>query len=352
MQLTQTIGNLWNRARGRHFLELVKFVEIQVMGRNASTYCYHHPSHVLIELTTRCNLRCQWCNQNDPEWQKVYGHKDFDLAKFEKVVSELEGSKVLLLYNIGEPLLFKRIYEAIRIARRFIPEVRITTNATLLTTRAGRELEDAGLTQLNVSIDSPDAELMERIRTGVCMKTVEENLLNFCNTTSIPVHIWTVISDANLDSLHRLPDWAARFPSVKSIVFQLQNGVETGESIGLPPVQSEQRFRELQKAVNARCDALGISSNISSLPYYLPGFHKREAKGICKAPFTQLVSINVDGHLSPCCSYATMNLGNVVENGFKATWNGEQMRAWRKDMLEQKYCSYCSEWCGFKQHSN
>ena len=160
------IGDLYTRAKGRHFLELVKFLEIEIFGRYASTYCYHHPSHVAIELTTRCNLRCKWCNQSDPEWQKLHGHQDFQHELFEKVVADLKGSKVLLLYNIGEPLLFKHLYEAIRIARKYIPEVRITTNAMLLDRDKAICLEQAGLTQLNVSIDSPDADLFERIRTG------------------------------------------------------------------------------------------------------------------------------------------------------------------------------------------
>jgi MoaA/NifB/PqqE/SkfB family radical SAM enzyme len=349
--LFKYLRGLFQRACGRHLGELLKFLEIELLGRHASTYCYHHPSHALIELTTRCNLRCQWCNQSDPEWQKAHGHIDMPFDRFETIVAQLAGSRVLLLYNIGEPLLYKRLYDAIQVGRRYIPEVRITTNAMLLDEAAARNLESAGLTQLNISIDSPDAEIMERIRPGSDLAKIEANIQRFGEVCTIPVHIWCVISDANAESLANLPEWAARFPVVRNLYFQLQNGVATGEALGLPPLRSEDAFRRLQTVVARRCSELRLSTNIESLPWYPEGFHQRQAKGICKAPFTQLVAVNVEGKLAPCCSFATHSLGDVVELGFKAVWNGAAMRAWRKDMLDQRYCAYCSEWCGYRQNN-
>lgn len=349
MNLFKSLKRLVDRARGRYPLELLKHLELEVMGKHASTYCYHHPSHALIELTTRCNLRCQWCNQNDEDWQKEYGHNDMPFELFDRIVRDLEGSRVLLLYNIGEPLLYKRIYDAIRTARRYIPEVRITSNAMLLDAKAARRLEEAGLTRLNVSIDSPDHDLMGRIRSGSNLKTIEENIRGFGEVCTIPIEIWSVISDANVESLERLPDWASQFSAIKSIYFQLQNGVENGQELGLPPLGSEARFRGLQAVVGKRCRELQLKTNIEFLPYYPKGFQERQAVGICKAPFTQLVAISVEGKLAPCCSYGTLSLGDVGRDGFSACWNGAEMRAWREDMLNQHYCAYCSEWCGYRQ---
>ena len=340
-----------NRVRGRNPLEVLKHVEIETLGRYASTYCLHHPSHVLIELTTRCNLRCGYCNQSNPVWQKLFGHKDMPFEQFERIVKELKGSRVLLLYNIGEPLLYKRIYDAIRIARKYIPEVRITSNGELWTPEKARMLEEAGLTQMNLSIDAPDAEVMQRNR-GVELAKLEKNLREFGEACNIPVHIWSVINDVDADALLEFPDWASQFPAIKSLYFQLQNGVENAEESDLPIMISREKFLSLKQRIVNRCEELGLETNLRGVPFYPPGFEKRQAMGICKAPFTQLVAINVEGHLAPCCSYATHNLGDVDENGFRAVWNGEKMRAWRKDMLEQRYCEYCSEWCGFKQHED
>lgn len=347
MSLHQYLHNLFTRSQNRHFLELVKFAEIEILGRYASTYCYHHPSHVLIELTTRCNLRCKWCNQSNPAWQEKFGNRDMPFHLFEKIIPQLQGSRVILLYNIGEPLLYKNLYDAIHLARQYIPEVRITSNTTLLTEDKAVKLERAGLTRLNISIDSPRPEFMKRIR-GVDLNQVEEKLTMFGEACSIPVETWTVISQANLEDLEHLPAWASKFPAIKSIYFQLQNGVAQGDIIGLPTLNSEKKFRDLQKIVGERCEKLGLKTNIRSLPYYPAGFHQKSAAGICKAPFTQLVAINVHGQLAPCCSYATVGLGDVGRDGFIKVWNGPQMRAWRRNMLKQQYCAYCSEWCGYQ----
>ena len=349
MGILRSLRNWKQRAANRHPLEVLKHVELTVLGRNASTHCRHHPSHVLIELTTRCNLRCRWCNQSDPKWQKQYGKKDMPFELFEKIVKDLKGSRVLLLYNIGESLMYPRILDAIRVARQVVPEVRRTSNGLLLTADWARDLEQAGLTQLNVSVDSPEPALMKRIRAAD-LDAIERNLMEFGAACEIPVVLWSVISGVNAESLKELPNWAARVPAVKELYFQLQNGVDGGEAVGLPALRDEDRFRRLQEDVSRRCSELGLKTNIASLPFYAPGFHEKAASGICKAPFTQLVAINVDGQLAPCCSYATKALGDVGQDGFAATWNGSDMKDWRQRMLDQRYPSYCSEWCGYKEH--
>ncbi len=346
--LLTPIQNILTRIKGRNPLELLKFAEIELLGRHASTYCLHHPSHMQIELTTRCNLRCGYCNQSDKAWQKAYGHQDMPFEMLEKILPQLKGSRVLLLYNIGEPLLYKRIFDAIKLAKQYIPEVRLTSNGLLWTREIAEKLEEAGLTQLNVSIDSPDPEVMQRNR-GADLKKIEENLRLFGDACRIPVETWSVINNIDADSLEQLPDWASQFPAIKSLYFQLQNGVDSCNEAGIPALISEKRFRQLQKKVSQRCEELGLNTNINALPFYLEGYHERAAEGICKAPFTQLTVINVEGQLTPCCSYGTYGLGNVVEKGFRNVWNGQAMRSWRNDMLNQNYCAYCSNWCGYKE---
>lgn len=341
--------NIRTRTQKRHFFELVKFLELELLKKHATTFCYHHPSHVLVELTTRCNLRCRWCNQSKPEWRKIHGNRDMPFENFSKIIPQLKGSRKILLYNIGEPLLYKELTEAISLAKKYIPEVAITTNGLLLNADIAVKLENAGLTSLNISIDSPDRDVMKRIR-GVDLEIIADNLIEFGNACNIPVETWTVISQANAGTLKYLPEWAKQIPAIKSMYFQLQNGVEGGKKAGLPPLSSKKQFSSLQREIAGECCRLGLKTNIEALPFYPDGFQKKMARGICKAPFTQLISINVKGELLPCCSFPTYGLGNVVEKGFKTVWNGPDMRKWRKDMLEQKYCSYCSEWCGYKEY--
>ncbi len=342
---------LWRRTRTRKFLELVKYLELKIFKKHASTYCYHTPSHVQLELTTRCNLRCKWCNQASPEWQKQYGHKDMPYEKFEEIIVQLKGTKRLLLYNIGEPLLYKRIYDAIALAKKYIPEVRLTSNGILLTATAAKRLEQAGLDMLHISIDSPDPVYMQNIR-GADLKVIEDNIHTFAEVCNIPVEIWVVVSEQTLETLKDMPKWASQFKAITRIRFQLQKGMHTVADTGFNPLQSLEVYQDFQRVIDAECKRLGIASNIYELPFYREGYHQQQTRGICQAPFTQLVAISVRGEINPCCTYDSCDLGNIFENGFKSVWNGPQMRAWREDMLQQRYCQYCSNWCGFKKHDN
>jgi len=342
---------LWGsltRAKNRHVAELLKYIEIKLLGRHASTRCRFQPSHVLIELTTRCNLRCQWCNQNDPVWQHAYGHEDMPFAMFESIVSQLKGTRILLLYNIGEPLLYPRIIDAVRVARRYVPEVRLTSNGLLWTPRIARDIRAAGLTQLNISVDSPDPALMQRIR-GADLATIERNIRDIGSACDLPIEIWTVITTDNHRSLLDLPQWAAQFPAIKSLRFQLQKGTHSVDRTGLDPLTDRAGFERFRESLIAACARYGLASNSASLPFYLDGFAQRQAQGICQASFNQLVAVNVRGEMAPCCTYGTFSVGSVARDGFRQVWNGPGMIAWREDMLNQRYGSYCSNWCGYRQ---
>src|SRR5512137_1763064 len=68
------------------------------------------PLGVMISLTNRCNLSCEFCPKSDAEYyKKVGGSADLDSSLVRKVIKELAdaGLKSLRLYGIGEPLLHR-----------------------------------------------------------------------------------------------------------------------------------------------------------------------------------------------------------------------------------------------------
>ncbi|MFC1705705.1 radical SAM/SPASM domain-containing protein [Planctomycetota bacterium] len=334
------------RLRHRNFLTLIKLAEVRLLGRYASTYCYNSPSHVLIETTSKCNLRCVWCQQADPQWRKR-NWAEMKVEDAKRILPDLKGAKVLLLYNIGEPLLYKGLCELIAEARSHIPNVWITTNATLLTEKKARELGAAGLTQLNVSIDSPDPEIFRRVR-GTDLERITANLETFCSVTRIPLHFWTVISTATAESLKRLPEYASRFANTERLEFQLVNGFELTEKAGISMALTERSYEEFREVVLDKCERYGYRSNLEYLSYYPPGFFDRKADHRCGMLMTSLVSINTKGYLNPCCTYRELELDSVLELGFRRAWNGPRVRAWRRRMLNQDYGRYCQNWCGYQ----
>lgn len=106
-------------------------------------------TNLRIALTARCNLRCFYCHA---EGEKAPARE----LSAEEIAEILRVSGKLGIRTVkftgGEPLLREDLPEIIAAMPPGI-ESSLTTNATLLADRA-RELKEAGLSRVNVSLDS------------------------------------------------------------------------------------------------------------------------------------------------------------------------------------------------------
>lgn len=111
--------------------------------------------YVRISVTDRCNLRCRYCMPSSaPEWLERDNILSFEeIERFVRVAAD-EGIRKIRLTG-GEPLVRRDLPKLVeRIAAiDGIRELTMTTNATLLEKHAA-ELKSAGLTRLNISLDS------------------------------------------------------------------------------------------------------------------------------------------------------------------------------------------------------
>ncbi|HEX6873224.1 MAG TPA: radical SAM protein, partial [Micromonosporaceae bacterium] len=133
------------------------------------------PSHLQIEVTSACNLRCAMCLvRYRPPVNKVDGA--FDAGLLTRLLAELPGLRRLTLQGLGEPLLHPGLIEMVRQAHERGIQVGFNSNATLLTPARSRALVAAGLDWLHVSVDGATAATFDRIREGAQLPTVLANL--------------------------------------------------------------------------------------------------------------------------------------------------------------------------------
>ena len=122
-----------------------------------------------ISVTDRCNLRCTYCM---PE-EVVFRPRE-ELLTYEEIARVAAVASGLGVRTIrvtgGEPLVRRDLAVLVRqlVGTPGVDEVALTTNGILLADQA-RALREAGLTRLNVSLDSLREEVFERItrRAGV-----------------------------------------------------------------------------------------------------------------------------------------------------------------------------------------
>ncbi len=120
-----------------------------------------------VSITDRCNLRCVYCMPEDgidfrPRADLL---QDDELVLLISIAAELGIEKIRL--TGGEPTVRPGIVNLVRriAAIPGIKDLAMTTNALLLESLA-EPLRDAGLTRVNVSLDTLDPEKFSRITRG------------------------------------------------------------------------------------------------------------------------------------------------------------------------------------------
>ncbi len=149
-----------------------------------------------IELTNRCNMRCSMCPLNTLKRPTA----DMDWELVEKVASEfrLHGIQVRWLHEMGEPLLYPRLTEAIGL----FPGCSVSTNCKALDEEMGRRILGTDLGRIRLCPDTLKPEVYPTIRRGGIFKQTIGNIRQFLELSkghSIRVEIQKMVSKPTAD---------------------------------------------------------------------------------------------------------------------------------------------------------
>lgn len=138
---------------------------------------YDFPINVIVETSSYCNLKCPICP--NPFMKRKKGNMEFKV--FKKVVDEIAQVKpdtTLWLALLGEPLInHSQLIKGIRYAKdKGLKDVRLNTNGLLLNEEISRNLVDAGLDYVLISVDAYQQSTYEKIRVGGALWKLEENV--------------------------------------------------------------------------------------------------------------------------------------------------------------------------------
>ena len=149
--------------------------------RSSSKIFDHHDrefDYLRLAVNERCNLRCIYCM---PEEGVKLLNKDQYLSKLEikRIISlftQMGISKIR--FTGGEPLLRKDISELIRYAKNEckIEQVHLTTNGIILNKYLD-QLSRAGLSGINISLDSLRPERFKKITRRDKLQQVLDNII-------------------------------------------------------------------------------------------------------------------------------------------------------------------------------
>jgi wyosine [tRNA(Phe)-imidazoG37] synthetase (radical SAM superfamily) len=135
-----------------------------------------------FEITTKCNYNCIIC----PRDKLTRNRKTMSLGLFkklfDKIISETNQYDTLTFPGMGEPLLDKTLLDKITYAKQRISNlsVLILTNGSFLTWEKFKQLENAGVNSVRVSLYGNDPESYAKIH-GIkdlsVFNKIKDNLL-------------------------------------------------------------------------------------------------------------------------------------------------------------------------------
>ncbi len=120
--------------------------------------------YLRVSITDHCNLSCLYCNPRHAVKELPHG----EILRYEEILRVVSVAVPLGITHVritgGEPLVRKGVLDFIGslAAIKGIDDISLTTNGVLLGGMA-RQLRDAGIRRLNISLDSLNAEKFKRI---------------------------------------------------------------------------------------------------------------------------------------------------------------------------------------------
>ncbi len=118
-----------------------------------------------MELTNICNFSCRFCPDSGMTRARGYMSPDMARAIFDQV-SRQNLAEWIFLHVMGEPTLHPELVDIVRYGAAQGLRISMTTNGSMLDIPMVRALEDAGLRQIMLSLQTPDRETFAMRQAG------------------------------------------------------------------------------------------------------------------------------------------------------------------------------------------
>jgi MoaA/NifB/PqqE/SkfB family radical SAM enzyme len=316
----------------------------------------YRPVYVKIKLMFGCNLKCEMCNH----WRETR-EPPLSIERFRSVLTELaELGCRKIHFSGGEPLLRPQVPDLIAYATQLGLRVTLTTNGTLIDKELARRLIEAGLRGINVSIDSPDRKVHDRVRgeRGAWKKSTRalEHLRKYAHKGKVTIRLNTVVSRSNYASLGPLPDFAHSLGADAINLIAVDD--HCGEHLSPHRRDIEIYNCEIAPALAARALELGfITHEAQAYPFGRSEVDvKRARRGEyafgwyavhpCYAPWTHSL-IDFNGLVYVCCMTREQipPIGDLKQTSFREIWTGAGYQEIRQLMHPPalKPCQRCDD---------
>ena len=302
-----------------------------------------HPLQQLFwESTLRCNVSCRHCGSDcrsevtTPDMPK----EDFLKVIDEEVLPHVDPHHLMIIISGGEPLMRKDLPQIGRALKDRGYPWGMVTNGLALTEKRFRELRQAGLRSITISLDGLEDDhiwlrqhplAFEGACRAIRLCAAEKGLT------------WDVVTCANQRNIGHLPE-------IRDLLWSM--GVRDWRVFGIDPMGraasnpelllTDEQFRQLMDFIVAEREA---GRHVSySCEGYLGTYEGRVRDHLYQcAAGVSVASILIDGNISACTSVrGKYYQGNIYQDSFWRVWEEEfkpyRDRTWMHQMEPCKDC--------------
>ncbi len=287
-------------------------------------------AYLRLSLTERCNFRCSYCSPAAPD---RFGDPlaRADLARLVRVFAGLGVRRVRL--TGGEPTLRADLLDVVRDvwATPGIEEIALTTNGHLLADLA-EPLRAAGVSRLNVSLDTLDPEKLHRIsgRAATLERIVQGIEAAFrAGFASVKLNV-VVVRGVNEGELGDLARFAWRFGATARFIELMPFGagepVATAQVKALLAAQGIRLEPDATRGWGPAYHMRGTSTDGGRPVSGLVGFIGAMTENFCEG--CNRVRVGADGSLRACLGgRERMSLRDLLAAGAADAEIAERIRA-------------------------
>ena len=333
------------------------------IGEERTPVAAEDPVCLYLEVTNRCNLLCTTCPRT---FEELEPPSDMSWELFTSIVDQFPKIERVVLHGVGEPMMVAELPKMVRFLKERGVYVLFNTNGTLMREKKSRELIEAGLDEMRISLDAAEPKAFEAVRGRDVFDRIVRNIRNFValknrmGAMKPRLSLWLT---GLRETLEQLPAFIRLAHGMGVMEVHLQRLVYfESNQCGLARPESalfEQRDRDegkylldaekLAAELGVFFDASGAVDPETSLRR--PGGNAPWS--LCRRPWS-LMYFTAHGRALPCCiapfsmrGYQNFTLGDARTAPLREIWNGQEYRNFREALLSDNPPAPCRG-CGLR----
>jgi MoaA/NifB/PqqE/SkfB family radical SAM enzyme len=331
----------------------------------ALSFLRSKPSMVTVNLTSRCNQRCIYCEIGTGSASQ---HGDrLGVEDLKWIIDEMAAGKIPKISLCGgEPFLFEGLTDVIEYAGKKKIRSSVTTNGMTVYSLSGEELSVIKRfgTGINISIDSFDQGIQSLTRgSGPALDNALKSIRRL-NESGIPVTVLTAISMFNFRNLSGFFEEAYQL-GIRQVLFQPiiyysnypgSPAVDNKSLLNVSPHDTGVLMNELDKILGFE-RTHKIRTNVYRIYPWIAAYLETAAKQdgtwffdkvlgkfYCRE-VDAIIDISFDGGIQPCgLAEAAVFITGSRKDGLINLWM-DATAALKDDLKNEKYPHICNGCC-------